>query len=423
VVAQIPPASSLGRYVDLSLADLEAHDGGSREGPGERRFCCPLPACRDKSRDAAHRSLSLNTATGWWVCYRCDARGKLTEQWEARDSRTARRAGALRAYAVHDDPRRGASATAAHLPEMLAGCVALASTPGERYLTGRGIPLEAASTSGVWFAPRWFDGRPAVVFPCHDRAGDLVAANGRYIDACTGHDGRPLPKTKTCGDLKLGVFATPGAWEHTPAVLVEGPADALALHACGLPAVALVEARAPYWVPRRLFGRRVAVALDADETGDERSAELLAKLLQFGADAFRWRPPATEGVKDWADLATPDSGQAGWLPALVAALLGQAETAPEPTSSPITLRRAQAEWEAALLGTPEGELAHRFYRLVRAAVIATDAGEDDDVGPYLDRVGVATEDLAERLAMLRAGERMIAQSSTSCGRTGEDGAT
>ncbi len=47
----------------LSLADLEAYDPRATERGRERRFLCPC--CGDgKPRNAAHRSLSLNTQTG-----------------------------------------------------------------------------------------------------------------------------------------------------------------------------------------------------------------------------------------------------------------------------------------------------------------------------------------------------------------------
>jgi hypothetical protein len=44
----------------LSLADLEAFDPRPAGAGRERRFGCPLPACRDKPRDRAHQSLSVN---------------------------------------------------------------------------------------------------------------------------------------------------------------------------------------------------------------------------------------------------------------------------------------------------------------------------------------------------------------------------
>jgi DNA primase len=164
-------------------------------------------------------------------------------------------------------------------------------------------------------------GRCAVVFPLHDPAGELVAANARYL----GDEGRERaagpggPKTRTIGDRVLGAFATPGAWDARvadPLVLVEGPCDALALHAAGTPAVALVGTRPPVWLARRAFGRRVAVALDADPEGDRAAAELRAALESFGAlRVTRWRVPNIQGVKDFGDVAK------GWGVAEVAGVV------------------------------------------------------------------------------------------------------
>ena len=61
----------------LTLAELEAADPRAPAGGRERRFACPLPSYADKPRDAAHRSISLNVATGEWTCYRCGAGGRL----------------------------------------------------------------------------------------------------------------------------------------------------------------------------------------------------------------------------------------------------------------------------------------------------------------------------------------------------------
>jgi Toprim-like len=296
----------------LSLADLEAADPRPAGQGDERRFCCPLPACAEKPRDRAHQSLCVNVASGLWLCNRCGARGKLTDRWQA--SPGYRREAALRAFRLPPDPQRGAADSAPDLARLWAATAPLPGTPGARYLEARrGIPLAVAEACGVRYARDWY-GAPAVVFPCHDRAGGLVAANGRYLAPRAGQ-----PKTRTCGDLKLGAFAAPGAWAHDPLVLVEGPVDALALCAAGLPAVALVETRPPVWLTERTFGRRVAVALDADAGGDAGAAALVARLAELGALPVRWRPPAGPGVKDWGDLAAPArGGPAALLPVLAA---------------------------------------------------------------------------------------------------------
>src|SRR4051812_39867720 len=64
----------------LTLRDLERFDPDAPTIDGERRFCCPLPACGDKTVIPEHRSLSLNTAASTWYCHRCHAGGLLAER-------------------------------------------------------------------------------------------------------------------------------------------------------------------------------------------------------------------------------------------------------------------------------------------------------------------------------------------------------
>ncbi|MDP8909301.1 MAG: hypothetical protein M3N47_09350, partial [Chloroflexota bacterium] len=59
----------------LTLADLEAHAPHATARGAERRFLCPLPACRDKQRGVRHRSLAVNVDSGAWMCHRCQASG------------------------------------------------------------------------------------------------------------------------------------------------------------------------------------------------------------------------------------------------------------------------------------------------------------------------------------------------------------
>jgi len=65
----------------LTLADLERYDPRALERGGRRRFCCPLPDCSAKPVDAAHRTLSVDPATGLWKCHRCGGGGQLREWW------------------------------------------------------------------------------------------------------------------------------------------------------------------------------------------------------------------------------------------------------------------------------------------------------------------------------------------------------
>ncbi|OPZ23895.1 MAG: DNA primase [Lentisphaerae bacterium ADurb.BinA184] len=190
--------------------------------------------------------------------------------------------------------------------------VPLAGTPGADYLAGRGVPPELAHKAGVRFAPRWF-GRPAVLFPLRNEAGELLAVNGRHTDG-QAHT-TDTPKTHTLGPSGQAVFAWPGALDANPAVLVEGPMCVLSLALVGVPAVAPVGTTAPRWLLRRWAFRRVFVAFDSDpetHTGDTAAAKLLAELAEFGAQGERLRPV---GAKDWNDIL-----QAGGVEALRAAL-------------------------------------------------------------------------------------------------------
>jgi hypothetical protein len=287
----------------LSLAGLEAHDPHPAGGGDERRFSCPLDSCRDKPLDRAHQALAVNVATGLWFCHRCGARGQLTEHWRARPAsgrelREARRQAALRSIGIPPDRPRGAAPSAALLPALVARCRPLAGTPGQRYLFDRGIGLGPARRAGVTYCPDVY-ARPAVIFPLHDRAGQLVAINARHTD------GRTDPKTHSVGDRSLGVFATPGALAEgdVPLVITEGPCDALSLAACGVPAVALVATVAPTWLRMAAAFRPVWVALDADAEGDKHAEQLRDELAPFARSVERLRPPVG---KDWNDALVAD---------------------------------------------------------------------------------------------------------------------
>jgi len=65
-----------------------------------------------------------------------------------------------------------------------------------------------------------------------------------------------------------------------------------------------VGTRPPVWLARRAFGRRVAVARDADAEGDRAAGELRATLESLGAlRVTRWRVPNVGRAKDFGDVA------------------------------------------------------------------------------------------------------------------------
>jgi hypothetical protein len=313
----------------LSIADLEAYDPHARSTPGssERRFLCPL--CGDgKPKDTAHRSLCANTQSGAWNCKRCKTTGKLCDFWTERpkQSRRARVRGSLRAafdvppVTVKAAPEySGAPATMAWR-HHLRGLCPLLDTAGAAYLAGRGISCEVAHAAGARFSPSWF-GRAAVVFPIRDRAGALVAAQGRHI---TG-DGKLTAGPKRDGvfvaavPLQSGRILQPFDKDAPAITITEAPIDALSIACAGYPAIALCGTTGPAWLHLACGFRRVLLAFDGDTAGDNAADELSGALATFGARCERLRP---ENAKDWnAALCTFGAAAlAEWLAAHILSL-------------------------------------------------------------------------------------------------------
>ncbi|HEX8833772.1 MAG TPA: toprim domain-containing protein [Abditibacteriaceae bacterium] len=282
----------------LSLGDLEEFDPHSPSGSRERRFLCPLCG-ENKPKDASHRSLAVNVSNGAWHCFRCDARGKLKDNWTLSEEKLPRQRSRARLrlqqkFALPPEPERSERS---QWRDQLRSLLPFLGSPGEAYLARRGIPADVADATRLRYSPNWF-GRPAVIFPIYDADGKLVAAQGRYID------GRTDPKARTAGARKEGVFATAALWDAVskgaPVIVTEAPLDALSLAACGYPALALCGKDGwPRWLPIRCAFRRVAIAFDADEAGDVGAEKITEALASLGAKPFRLRP---EGGKDWNEL-------------------------------------------------------------------------------------------------------------------------
>ncbi len=299
----------------LSLAELEAFDPeGGKGGGGEKRWLCPLCGVA-KPRDAAHRCLSVSEANGVWKCHRCSESGVLREFWKPRvdvlglssrqQEARVRRAHLSRIAELQTPNERLKMAQCGEEQEdwrvAWERASALEATPGAAYLEKRGIALNVAMDSQVRYAADWIvRGQSAVLFPVCARSGEMVAVQGRYIAE------RPLPKARTAGSLKDGVFCARtrvGARfvgpfdEVSPSIIVtEAPIDALSLAACGFPSLALCGTSLPRWFHLACGLRKVVWATDADEAGDEAAAKHEALLRLYGAHCLRLRP---EGAKDW----------------------------------------------------------------------------------------------------------------------------
>jgi hypothetical protein len=340
----------------MTLADLETFDPHARSAGSRRRFLCPLCG-RDKPRDATHRSLSLETATGLWLCHRCQAKGKLEgardERRSRRDrARTPRRPDLSRpsgSRAASTQPGRpilrspgargttpaaspGARPPGAVVPHLsrahrglLEGVQPLVGSPAAAYLAERGIPLAVGLAAQAKYHPD-FLGHPAVVFAVRDAAERLVAIHGRYLEP------HVQPKARSLGPISAGAVAVPlagagprltgvspgvldptqvppepGAWATDPLILVEAPIDALSLATAGWAAVAVLGCNLPDWLPPRLAFRHILIGTDADAAGDKAAAEWTRALRPFGVRVDRFRP---EGAVDWNALLQRHGGPA-----------------------------------------------------------------------------------------------------------------
>ena len=306
----------------FSLADLELFDSQSstRYSGRERRFLCPL--CGDaKPRDMAHRSLCANLESGAWNCKRCKATGKLTDFWTERPKSNPRemaRHKRRQLSALPDrKPKEIDNANAANWRDQLRDIRVLdcdSTGAAETYLRSRGIDLETAQLTGVMFAPRFY-GAPAVTFPICDRDGQQTGVSGRYINANAN------PKTRIAGTKRDGVFCAPFQFssgrivqpfdKDAPAVIVtEAPIDALSLATAGYPALALCGTSGAAWLHLACGLKRVLLAFDADEAGDNAATILAAILAPYGARCERLRP---EGGKDWNEVLQCDGRLTDWL--------------------------------------------------------------------------------------------------------------
>ncbi|MGI8494364.1 MAG: toprim domain-containing protein [Pyrinomonadaceae bacterium] len=307
----------------LSLADLESYDPHARRRGDEWRLLCPK--CGDgKPRDKEHRSFALNKQTGAYFCHRCKEKGLLKDNWTKQTftSRKARTARAIaRAFSVEPLPSRTPAQENASESEsskaqtklerlqskMKSWQAAFTDSPAQDYLESRGIDPATAKVFGCGYAAAWehwekdkagnWQSRGTdrrVVFPVTDREGNVIAFHGRAIDK----DFIDSPKISK-GDKSLGLFQMPNTLESEVIAICEGPMDAMALYQSGLDAAALIGTSAGAWVTSALAFRKVFVATDNDDSGNEAAATLIDDFCSLGARAVRLCP---EDCNDWGEF-------------------------------------------------------------------------------------------------------------------------
>lgn len=288
--------------IHLRLEELELFDPHPVRNGNEWRFRCLL--CQGEER-----TLHLNRDSGLWNCKRasCIASGILLDQNQVGplSRRERAQAGLQRAFGGAPSQREGTHTLISpvvpvqlprenvHWKKDLEGLDCLRGTQGQAYGERRGLPVESLIAAGVRFSPSWSWLRhPALVFPVRDNQGVLQGAQGRFI-------GNVKPKAVSSGSVVRGVYPSPDAWEHPWLTVTEAPLDAISLWYCGFPAIALCgTAERPWLWPHCVF-KRVVLGFDADEGGEQATANWRRDLTAYGARCVRIRP---EGAKDWNEM-------------------------------------------------------------------------------------------------------------------------
>ncbi len=384
-----------GRAI-LSRADLQQYDFTPQRSGGRDRYFCPIHGGDHQ------RSLSVDPDTGKYKCHTCGEAGTLRDHWPNANGKPARPARALSIeeigrHALAAQRRAEEERTArlgAELPtqaatfieglDAMSAALRVPDCPGAVYLRSRGLDPIHAATLGVGYAePNAWPGdrfnnegrgltTGRVVYPLADpMTGRVVSAVGRL---CTDLQRTwPQEKQKDFKGLKQRKLTgcPAGVWPYaslvtareqgTALVLVEGPADALALMRYGTlpyPVLALIGTAdvLPHASLRGVVG--VVAALDADDAGVSATRKLRADL------------PIGAGVP-------VDVPEAGWL--------GDAKDAGDLAARCVVPGNDNADdLDAALaLAHALDALRQAGERLVMTvATVLVDNGEDDDlIGP------------------------------------------
>jgi AAA domain/Toprim-like len=146
--------------------------------------------------------------------------------------------------------------------------VSSAAEEARTYLASRGIEPATMTAAGL----RVTDGR--VWFPWLDPDGNEIYATGRSFNGAE-------PKYMHTRGERPPLYASPGAWQSTRVVLVEGQIDALACAQAGTPAFACSGALTDAALEILRTRTAVILALDADDAG--------ARLREKAVDALAGR--------------------------------------------------------------------------------------------------------------------------------------
>jgi len=283
---------------DAMLAALPHHLRPVTTG-GRVRSGCPFHG------SDRQRSLTVNAETGRFQCFSCGvwgytehARAEYLERVKADADRTRaprrqqpweRPSGALKLRNDAKEPEPLPDEWRARLASWRA-----ALPEAAEYLEGRRIPLELVRQLGGGVGT--LGGARRLVLPHTTPAGELVSLYGRRIDA-----GDEAKHHHLAGRAK-GWLNAPIVSEASELWICEGPFDALALMAAGIPnAVAVfgVQGIRWNWLPRST--RRLVLAFDCDEAGRKAILEHAPQAIIRGLDVLQVMPDELGGAKDIAE--------------------------------------------------------------------------------------------------------------------------
>jgi DNA primase len=296
--------TSFGPNDNLTMTEAEL-DACRPQGSGRvARAFCPYHGSDHQ------RSLQVNTETGHFKCFACGAWGYL--EW-ARKSDEGQPT--VPRYAPRRRVEKPVEPARSDLAEILAGYqqALMGDDQGARwareYLERRRIPLELAQEYGVGYAAagRWIHlddkghevrgwkwGR--IVFPHTDPLGRLVNLYGRAIGS-----NEKVPKNLRHDHLPgaKGYFHAPAILQGDgPLTVTEGAFDALSwIAACSPRTVAVYGVNGWRWEWARGV-KRVVLALDADQRGQEEWRALARNARLRGKDVAFLPLEAYGGKKD-----------------------------------------------------------------------------------------------------------------------------
>jgi len=285
----------------LSLEELERFDSHPSTRGKNHRYCCPLCG-HDKPIDKNHQTLSLDSVSGAWHCFRCHAKGLLIEHHtkKADKKRTPyRMTGSITPNTAKETAKTSVETAVnpeelAKFDQLLTQCVPIKGTPAEAYLRGRGITFIPEQ---LVYHPNPLGLGSSVGFPLIGKDNVPAGHSFRTIEG----KGKP-PKTKKNPRYQASgqVFVTLNALNAPRVVIVEAPIDALSLATCGIPAIATIGTSFPDWLAGALGPNKVIfMGHDNDDAGELGSKAAAEKLRKIGVTPTRLRPP--KGCKDWND--------------------------------------------------------------------------------------------------------------------------